>query len=210
MSTKNPTKSSYFACILYPECAEHAYFAKWLQEQSELSVITILHDKDIDTEAPTNEQGILPFKKAHWHVLVKFPQRKSVAGANAFSANMIHMEMVVDGYAYAKYLTHSDFKSRLEGKHQYSIEDVKGNERGLSLYAELIGIEDIQTCSQFAEFAYTLANNEGMLSTTLPEFVKNPQNATFVRQYQGILSTMANQNFKIARVIEQLHEQERT
>ena len=102
MSTKNPTKSSYFACILYPECAEHAYFAKWLQEQSELSVITILHDKDIDTEAPTNEQGILPLKKAHWHVLVKFPQRKSVAGANAFSANMIHMEMVVDGYAYAK------------------------------------------------------------------------------------------------------------
>lgn len=190
-----PRQSYYFACVLYPEDSMQCKFLKWLTEQKEIQMFYILHDKDVDTSAPQGE-GIVPLKKAHWHVVVKFPTRKSVKGASSYSANMIHWELVSDQFSYAKYLTHEDFASTLEGKHKYELSDIRGNESGLKLYMSLIGNDSFVQSSLFVQFSQMLKESDGELVEAIPFFLDNVDGADFLRQYQGLISTMSNQEFR--------------
>lgn len=100
--------------LFYPDDATHINALHYINEN--FNYVAILHDKDID------EDGNL--KKAHWHVLVCFPNdrwQSKIAKDLGITPN--YMRKCEDKNKFARYLLHLDDTD----KYQYSPDELVGN-----------------------------------------------------------------------------------
>lgn len=115
-AAKPAPRSHWLEALIYPEerdeCEHRA-------DQKGLRWVSILHDLD------TKEGGEL--KKEHVHFLAHFENARTVT---AFAKDLgISAERVIpkdNGSGALAYLTHNTDKARLDGKHEYPIETLRG------------------------------------------------------------------------------------
>ena len=103
-----------FATVVYPESAPENW-QELLSEQFVPAFISPIHDKDVN---PTNEP-----KKAHYHVMIMFDNKKTMEQAKELVASFggVGCEVVNSLRGYARYLCHMDNPE----KFQYNPDDVR-------------------------------------------------------------------------------------
>lgn len=106
-----------FACEAYLEDDNWDYPIKVANENG-MKFLYAIHDKDI------KEDGEL--KKKHCHILVHLNNAMTMT-AIMKKFRVRYVEAVKDFIAYGVYLTHTDIKSKEEGKFLYGIEVLQGN-----------------------------------------------------------------------------------
>lgn len=116
VSEKTTVSARYrnFATVVYPESAPEDWAVK-LSEAFVPAFISPLHEKDVN---PTGEP-----KKAHYHVILMFDGKKSLAQAKSVFETIggVGCEVVQSIRGYARYLCHLDNPE----KAQYNPDDVR-------------------------------------------------------------------------------------
>ncbi len=114
-----PGRSRWHEVILYPEDGDAAN-VQALAAAAWPEWVSILHDQDTNPE--TGE-----LKSPHIHLLLHSENAKSISAvAKALRVPAHMVEAVNNGDAALAYLTHSTDRARLEGKHQYPKEALRG------------------------------------------------------------------------------------
>ncbi len=114
-----PGRSRWHEVILYPEDGDAAN-VQALAAAAWPEWVSILHD--LDTNPETGE-----LKSPHIHLLLHSANAKSISAvAKALRVPAHMVEAVSNGEAALAYLTHSTDRARLEGKHQYPKEALRG------------------------------------------------------------------------------------
>lgn len=114
----NKFRDRKYCAVLYPEDPTHAACVDKLKSGG-YNYACILHDKDVHTSG--ENEGEL--KKAHWHVVIKFPNavwNEPLAKELGIQTN--YLEKVLNLDAALTYLVHDGY----EDKYQYDISDVFG------------------------------------------------------------------------------------
>lgn len=106
-------RSRNWATIVYPESAPDNFIAI-LREKKITALVSPLHSEDLNADGE--------IKKAHFHILFKFPSVKSCEQFTEIKEciNGVGVERIADFRAYARYLCHLDNPE----KFQYDIHDV--------------------------------------------------------------------------------------
>lgn len=107
-------RSTSWAFVIYPESMPDNWLSL-LRDLHILGAISPLHDQDID------ENG--EFKKAHYHVLLHFPSKKSINQILELENKLgssVPPEAVASFEGYFRYLIHADDPD----KFQYNKEDI--------------------------------------------------------------------------------------
>lgn len=118
---QNGSHYRYFALVLYPDCDEHMYLLKYIEEHPyQTAAVWICHQPE-----PSEDDGLE--KKQHYHVLYKVLKKSSPSAQAKFFAGMVkHVEPVSNEFSYALYLIHDTLESR--NKIHYSVDDVFTND----------------------------------------------------------------------------------
>ena len=107
-------RSLTWAFIIYPESMPENWLSI-LRDTHIIGAVSPLHDQDI------NEDG--EFKKPHYHVLMKYPSKKSIQQVYSLCLKLgshVSPEAVESFDGYLRYLIHEDDPD----KHQYKKEDI--------------------------------------------------------------------------------------
>ena len=117
-------KGCNYMLLLYPDNENHMKVLEKIQQSFDYACI--LHDKDKFTESDekkNSEHKAGSFKKAHFHVVVRFPNKRwNTAVAKTFGLELRFVEKVHFLDKALMYLVH--FGN--EAKHQYSHDEVLG------------------------------------------------------------------------------------
>lgn len=114
-----PARPYWHEVILYPEDADTPEIMARAADRWE-SWVSILHDQDVNPE--TGE-----VKKPHIHLLLKSRSgRTPAAVAKDLRIPAERVEGKENGQGALAYLTHSTDKARLEGKHPYPLDALRG------------------------------------------------------------------------------------
>lgn len=121
---QNGSHYRYFALVLYPDCDEHMYLLKYIEEHPyQTAAVWLCHHPE-----PSEEEGVE--KKQHYHVLYKTLKNSSPSSQEKFFAGMLkHVEPVSSEFSYALYMIHDTLESR--NKTHYSVDDVFTNDEKL-------------------------------------------------------------------------------
>ena len=127
---------TYFAMILYPEDDRHKRILDYIKGNRVLfpEYLYILHDKDEveederDTRTTGLEEHETPdYKKAHWHVLVKYYMQKSEGTfLSQFAGALSKVIGISDYMDQVFYFTHENPKAFFQHKHVYPVEELHG------------------------------------------------------------------------------------
>lgn len=160
MDSEEITKARTFGTIVYPESALENW-QKILEEQHIASMISPLHDSDVNDE--TGE-----IKKAHYHVIIQYSGMKTTEQAGEIFSKIggVGCEVVQSIRGYARYLCHLDNPD----KAQYNPMDViclSGAD-----YAKYISCstDKYQVIGEIMEFCI---DNDIVSFATLLEYAKN-------------------------------------
>lgn len=144
-------RSRYFLFLLYPDNPIHVRVYDWIVKNEDF--ISILHDSDVKSTAAfdsdldfiddSSDSVVNPdddfetlsdsltvdLKKAHYHVLVRFPNARTIKGVRKYFNFEIDrfVEVCSDPYSTAQYFIHDTYECHVLGKHLYSISDVQGS-----------------------------------------------------------------------------------
>lgn len=143
---QKPTRSQYFAMILYPDENEiHRGVINYIVERPDLfDYVLITHEPE--------EEG----KKKHVHLMYKLPACSYPKSQLKFWAGMIdYIEPVRDYLAYARYMIHDSPSSILEGKKPYSVDDVQGTQKlKEKLFGKNLILHNLGKYKKKAKFAF--------------------------------------------------------
>lgn len=117
------TRCRTFDLLLYDEDETHKACLEKLA--SGYKYIAILHDKDRWTDEENLPEGVQvgDLKKAHWHVIIRFPQgRWDTAVSKELGIAINYIQKCVSYEGSLLYLVHHG----LPHKYQYSIDECKG------------------------------------------------------------------------------------
>lgn len=140
-------RTRYFFLLLYPDNELHMEVFDWVQKN--MQYIAILHDRDLADHSDDSELGdfsavssvdssdsvpssddseSIDLKKPHYHVLIRFPNCRTIAGVRKYFGFTIDrfIQECSDPYASAMYMTHNTFGSIKKNKYRYSLNDVLG------------------------------------------------------------------------------------
>lgn len=121
---QNGSHYRFFALVLYPDCGEHMYILKYIEEHPyQTAAIWVSHRPE-----PSEDEG--EEKKQHYHVLYKTLKNSSPLAQEKFFAGMVkHVEPVSSEYSYAQYMIH-DTPASINKIH-YNVDDVFTNDEKL-------------------------------------------------------------------------------
>lgn len=184
--TDKPSKYGWFAVVLYPDNPEHMDVLRYLEEfpLSYPKCVYILHDKDVWTAEDEQEDAAHvagTAKKPHIHVMFKVPKQGTVNGViRSFAGVIDYVEGITSPDAYIEYMTHSDFKSRKQGKVVYDPITFRGS-RDLIIKAFNKTVILFNCVAELTQ----VANESGSL-TSLVEYISGVD-ATLQEQYLDTL-----------------------
>lgn len=170
LKSKN-SKGRILTIILYPDNSEQMNFFEWLKKHEKMIYILHVPEKvqglpcsDFVDELEENHDY-----KAHYHVMLSFPNSISVKGFVKSSAGAIkHAEIVSDRRSYCRYMIHDTYASLKAHKTEYKYEDIKYTDKDFFLSCVLDNRNDSEV-SAFAEIT-SLIDSECIVS--LPELVQ--------------------------------------
>lgn len=110
---KKDNRARLWTFVAYPESMPEAW-TEVIQAWHVPTLVSPLHDEDLN---PTGES-----KKSHFHIVMFFAGKKSLAQVQAFSDELsgVLPQTVHDARGIVRYLTHIDNPE----KHQYSLADI--------------------------------------------------------------------------------------
>lgn len=182
----HPTRSQYFALILYPdECEEHRFILNYFVERSDtFDYIYIVHEPE--------EEG----KKRHVHFLYKTLNQSSPLAQRKFLGGLIdYIEAVRDPSSYAFYMIHDTISSILEGKKHYSINDVQGSQK---LKEKLFGKTLIlRNLGNILDLVDTTSGNISLVLRDVLSSCNSDSLLSTLTQYQYLIVNASNQIFNL-------------
>lgn len=125
---KTDYRRIWYRFLMYPESAKEGWL-DYIRDNCAVYIISPLHDKDVKE---TDENGEVVYKKAHYHVLLKFSSKKSLEQIiETFEGIGAHIDktkplsknksLVSDPEHTIRYMIHADDKD----KYQYDIKDIQ-------------------------------------------------------------------------------------
>lgn len=133
------TRSRYFCLLLYPDNPVHMDVLEWVKQKEDY--VAILHNADIlsnDSDSDNTLDSVLEGSddsethdnqaKDHWHVLVRFPNVRTLKGVKKYFGNDIDnfVKICSDPYSFALYMLHDTYDCKKKSKHLYSYNDLEG------------------------------------------------------------------------------------
>ena len=181
-----PTRSQYFAMILYPDENEiHKGIINYLVERPDFfQYVLITHEPE--------EEG----KKKHVHLMYKVSSTSSPLSQKKFWAGMIdYIEPIRDPYAYALYMIHDSFSSILEGKKRYSVDDVQGTEKfKLKLFGKNASLHNL---GNILDLVDTTSGNISLVLRDVLSSCNSDSLLSTLTQYQYLIVNASNQIFNL-------------
>lgn len=159
MSNENKFRNRTIGLLLYPEDSTHV--AAMDKIKTSYDYVAILHDKDVD------EDGVI--KKAHWHVILRFPQAKwNTAVVKELGIEVNYTQELRNFNNAMMYLIHANDPD----KYQYEIGEVFGTFK--ERLKELLNSQDKsegEKVRELIEFIESYYPNCGRV-LTVTEFAK--------------------------------------
>lgn len=181
-----PTRSQYFAMILYPDENElHKFIINYFVERSDtFDYMYIVHEPE--------EDG----KKKHVHFLYKTLKQSTPLSQRKFLGGLIdYIEAVRDPFSYACYMMHDTISSILEGKKRYSLDDVQGTDK---FKQKLFGKKAI--LHNLGNILDLVDNTSGNISLILRDVLSSCNSDSLLStltQYQYLIVNASNQKFNL-------------
>ena len=123
---KRSRKGRVLAFIIYPDNPDQMAFFDWCKRKEK--ILFIHHDPEPKANfnnADSNLEDIDHMCKEHYHVMILFPNPRTVNGFLKSSAGCLtHAEIVSDRMAYYRYMSHDTYSCLKTGKKQYSEKDI--------------------------------------------------------------------------------------
>lgn len=158
----NKYRSRTHMLLLYPEDVTHSTALDRIQFSYDYAMI--LHDKDVFTledEAKNPEHKAGTYKKAHYHVILRFNQAKwNTALANELGIDDNYIEEVKNFNNALMYLIHYNDTD----KTQYNINEVKGNLK--TRLQEVINKNEKSEGEKVADLIQFIKSYNGYISVT--------------------------------------------
>jgi hypothetical protein len=170
MPRKQGDSHNYFAMILYPEDATHMQILDYIKrsKQQFKEYAYILHDQDEieqDEAEGTITDDIQNYKKAHYHVLVKYYCPKSTdAFLKIWKGSLSKVIGIHDVTDYLKYMTHTNWDSFIHNKHVYPDDQLKLTHYFATLY-------DVEQSSYFVQFMQVVNGISSTPTANLIEYL---------------------------------------
>lgn len=155
---KRSVRSQWFWLLLYPDCEFHSKWFKTIMPRVIPSWFGVLHDRDLkdevgefDDAADPNTSDLhtdSPYKKAHWHVVVRVPRPmtlsafQSIVASSGIDARFVR---IANPWYAALYLDHRMFPD----KAQYTADDILGDK---ALWYTQAGSGSSQMFDLFVEY----------------------------------------------------------
>lgn len=107
-------RSRYFALLLYPDNPDHMDVLDWIQRNE--SYVLILHQPEDDD------------KKPHYHLILHFPNARTLNGVQKYFAHEIDsfIRVCTDPYSFIQYMMHNTYECKKKNKSVYSLSDLQG------------------------------------------------------------------------------------
>lgn len=182
----HPTRSQYFALVLYPDENElHKFIINYFVERSDtFDYIYIVHEPE--------EEG----KKKHVHFLYKTLNQSSPLSQRKFLGGLIdYIEAVRDPSSYARYMIHDTIPSILEGKKRYSLDDVQGTDK---FKQKLFGKTAIlHNLGNILDLVDTTSGNISLVLRDVLSSCNSDSLLSTLTQYQYLIVNASNQIFNL-------------
>lgn len=181
-----PTRSQYFALVLYPDENElHKGVINYIVERPELfEYVLVTHEPE--------EVG----KKKHVHLMYKLPACSYPKSQLKFWAGMLdYIEPVRDCFAYARYMIHDSPSAIIAGKKRYFIADVQGTEKfKKKLYGNNVILQDL---GNLLDLVDTTSGNIFLVLRDVLSSCNSDSLLSTLTQYQYLIVNASNQMFNL-------------
>ena len=181
-----PTRSQYFAMVLYPDENEiHKGVINYIVERPELfEYVLVIHEPE--------EEG----KKRHVHLMYKLPAYSYPKSQLKFWAGLIdYIEPVRDYLAYARYMIHDSPSAITEGKKHYSVVDVQGTDK---LKQKLFGKNaNLHNLGNILDLVDTTSGNISLVLRDVLSSCNSDSLLYTLTQYQYLIVNASNQIFNL-------------
>lgn len=117
-----PSKSKYFCCMLYPDCASYDVdtIIKALAEEHLTFAVSPIHDRDVEDDGSP--------KKGHFHLLLAYNSATTLNNIRSWfnvcgmpESELHSVRVCASGVGYYRYLVHKDNPE----KAQYDVKDIR-------------------------------------------------------------------------------------